>query len=48
MTIETKYNEGDTVKCWDNSLGWRYGNIQKVKITIICSIPEIRCGRFFR
>lgn len=42
MTIETKYNKGDAVKCWDNSLGWRYGNIQKIKITIICSVPDIQ------
>jgi hypothetical protein len=42
MTIETKYNKGDAVKCWDNSLGWRYGNIQKIKITIICPIPDIQ------
>lgn len=42
MTIETKYNKGDAVKCWDASLGWRYGNIQKIKITIICSVPDIQ------
>jgi hypothetical protein len=42
MTIETKFNYGDTVKYWDRSLGWSYGNIQKIKITITCSIPDIR------
>lgn len=42
MTIKTKYNKGDAVKCWDASLGWRYGNIQKIKITIICSVPDIK------
>lgn len=42
MTIKTKYNKGDAVKCWDKSLGWRYGRIQKIKITIISSIPDIQ------
>ena len=42
MKIETKYNKGDEVKYWDSSFGWRYGNIQKIKITIICSVPEIQ------
>ena len=42
MIIKTKHNKGDAVKYWDNSLGWRYGNIQKIKITIICSVPDIK------
>lgn len=41
MTIETKHNKGDAVKYWDNSLGWRFGNIRKIIITVICSIPDI-------
>jgi hypothetical protein len=42
MIIKTKHNKGDAVKYWDNSFGWRYGNIQKIKITIICSVPDIQ------
>lgn len=42
MTIETKYNIRDSVKFWDCSFGWRYGNIQKIKITATCCIPDIR------
>jgi hypothetical protein len=42
MKIKLKYNNGDVVKCWDTSLGWRYGSIQKIKITIIGSYPRIQ------
>ena len=42
MTIKTKFNKGDAVKYWDRSLGWVYGNIQKIAITIICSVPDIQ------
>ena len=42
MRIKTKYNKGDAVKYWDTSLGWRYGIIQKIKITVTCCIPDIR------
>lgn len=41
MTIETKYNKGDAVKYWDSSLGWRFGNIQKIIIAIIFPTPDI-------
>lgn len=42
MTIKTKFNKGDAVKCWDKSLGWRYGNIQKIKITINSAVLHIQ------
>ena len=42
MTIKTKFNKGDAVKYWDSSSGWIYGNIQKITITIICSVPDIQ------
>lgn len=42
MTIKTKFNKGDAVKYWDSSSGWLYGNIQKIAITIICSVPDIK------
>lgn len=42
MTIETKFNKGDAVKYWDSSSGWVYGNIQKITIIIICSVPDIQ------
>ena len=42
MTIETKFNKGDAVKCWDSSSGWLYGNIKKITIAIICSVPDIQ------
>lgn len=42
MKIETKFNKGDAVKCWDSSSGWLYGNIQKITIAIICSVPDIQ------
>ena len=42
MTIETKFNKGDAVKYWGSSSGWLYGNIQKIAITIICSVPDIQ------
>ena len=42
MKIKIKYKIGDMVKCWDSSLGWEYGTIQKIKITLTCSIPYIR------
>lgn len=42
MTIKTKFNKGDAVKHWDNSSGWLYGNIQKIAIAVICSVPDIQ------
>lgn len=42
MTIETKFNKGDAVKYWDSSSGWVYGNIQKITIVIIFSVPDIQ------
>lgn len=42
LRIKIKYNVGDIVKCWDSSLGWEYGNIQKIKITLTCTVPDIR------
>jgi hypothetical protein len=42
MTIKTKFNKGDAVKYWDRSSGWVYGNIQKIAITVICSVPDIQ------
>ena len=41
MTIETKYNKGDAVKYWDSSLGWRFGKIQKIIITVKFCITDI-------
>lgn len=42
MIIKTKFNKGDAVKYWDSSSGWVYGNIQKITIAIICSVPDIQ------
>lgn len=42
MIIKTKFNKGDTVKYWDSSSGWVYGNIQKITIAIIFSVPDIQ------
>ena len=42
MVIKTKHNKGDAVKWWDSSFGWRYGTIQKIKITIARTIPDIQ------
>lgn len=42
MTIKTKFNKGDAVKYWDGSLGWSYGNIQKITIVITYSVPDIQ------
>lgn len=42
MTIETKFSIGDAVKYWDSSSGWLYGNIQKIAISVFCSVPYIQ------